>query len=146
LFKQVNQKIFLTVSARKSRKSINPILMFSVADFPAGAYCSGGRACGPRCGHLAEQRHRAPAPRRLVPAHRPVPSRRAGDTATRSRQPLFQVPGGLSLSLLSGLEKTGLKKNSPVFLGFFCFFVFYVFLHIFPEERVFRVFHFQEYF
>jgi hypothetical protein len=94
-------KILLSTS---SRKSINPILMFSVADFPAGADCSGGRACGPRGGHLAEQRHRAPAPRRLVPADRLVPSGRAGDTATRGRQPLFQVPGGLSLS---GLEKTG---------------------------------------
>jgi hypothetical protein len=89
-------KIFITVSARKSRKSINPILMFSVADFPAGANSSGGRACCPRGGDLAEQRHRAPAPRRLVPAHRPVPPRRAGDTDSRSRQPLLQVPGGLS--------------------------------------------------
>ncbi len=40
-----------------------------------------------------------------------------------------------------------LKKTSPVgFLGFLVFFVFFVFFYICPEEEVFRVFQFQEYF
>jgi hypothetical protein len=47
----------------------------------------------------------------------------------------------------AGLEKPGfLKKNSPVgFLGFFWGFLAF-FLYICPEESVFRVFQFQEYF
>jgi hypothetical protein len=45
-----------------------------------------------------------------------------------------------------GLEKPGIsKKPSPVFFLFFFVFLGFL-LNICPEERVFRVFHFQEYF
>ncbi len=56
-----------------------------------------------------------------------------------------------AFSFSTGLEKTRvfLKKPSPVgFFGFFwVFWVFWVFLGFFcPDERVFRVFQFYEYF
>ncbi len=45
-------------------------------------------------------------------------------------------------------KKSGLKKNQPrAFFLFFCwFFLVFFFIYICPEERVFRVFQFQEYF
>ncbi len=47
----------------------------------------------------------------------------------------------------AGLEKTRvLEKKLPSVFFVFWVFLFFVFLDICPEERVFRVFQFQEYF
>jgi hypothetical protein len=67
------------------------------------------------------------------------PQQRGGPTGRVGRNPFFFI------------KKNPSPLNPVVFLGFFLFFWFLGYLDFFkiyicPEERVFRVFHFQEYF